>query len=216
MNIEGLGEKIIETLHDIGLITDVVSIFHLKKEDIASLEGFGEKSADNIIASINQSRTVPLHRFIYSLGIRHVGEQTAKDIAKHFKNIDALLTAHDDDFLSIEGVGTIVLQSLREYVSSDTVMTQLKRLIKELSIEVVTSQRGDKLNGMIFVITGTLPTLSRDEAKALIENNGGKVSGSVSKNTTYLLAGEAGGSKRTDAEKLGIKIINETGFKNML
>lgn len=216
MNIEGLGEKIIETLHDIGLITDVVSIFHLKKEDIASLEGFGEKSADNIIASINQSRTVALHRFIYSLGIRHVGEQTAKDIAKHFKNIDALLTAQDEDFLSIEGVGTIVLQSLREYVSSDTVMMQLKRLIEELSIEVVTSQRGDKLNGMIFVITGTLPTLSRDEAKALIENNGGKVSGSVSKNTTYLLAGEAGGSKRTDAEKLGIKIINETGFKNML
>ncbi len=216
MNIEGLGEKIIETFHDIGLITDVVSIFNLKKEDIVGLEGFGEKSADNIIASITTARNVPLHRLIYSLGIRHVGEQTAKDIAGHFKTVEALLAAQDDDFLAIEGVGTIVLQSLRDYFSNEESVSLFKRLLDEVVVEKVVDRSGNKLHGLTFVITGTLPTLSRDEAKLLIENNGGKVSGSVSKKTSYLLAGDGGGSKREDAEKLGISILDEDSLKNML
>jgi DNA ligase (NAD+) len=216
MNIEGLGEKIIETFHEIGLITDVVSIFHLKKEDIEGLEGFGEKSGENIIASINGSRKVPLYRLLYALGIRHVGEQTAKDIAKHFGTIEALLAASDDDYLAIEGVGTIVLQSLKDFFSSKNTTLLLQKLLKEVEVVSDQGKKEGKLSGLTFVITGTLPTLSRDDAKKIIEDNGGKVSGSVSSKTSYLLAGEGGGSKRDDAEKLGIKIIDEKQLYDLL
>ena len=216
MNIEGLGEKIIETFHDIGLITDAISIFHLKKEDIEGLEGFGEKSAENIITSINGARKVPLHRLLYSLGIRHVGEQTAKDIAKHFGTMEALLTANDDDYLAIEGVGTIVLQSLKDFFSSKSNILFLQKLSKELNIIRDQGKQTGKLTGLSFVITGTLPKLSRDEAKKLIEDNGGKVSGSVSSKTSYLLAGEGGGGKRDDAEKYGVKVIGEEELTKLL
>jgi DNA ligase (NAD+) len=216
MNIEGLGEKIIETFHDIGIISDAVSIFHIKKEDIEGLEGFGEKSAENIIASINTARSVPLHRLLYALGIRHVGEQTAKDIAKHFKTIEAIIEARDEDFLAIDGVGDIVLHSLKDFFTSKNNITFLKRLIEEVEVIQETGAVTEKLAGRTFVITGTLPTLSRDEAKSVIEKNGGKVSGSVSSKTDYLLAGEGGGGKRDDALTYGVKIITEEELTKLL
>ncbi len=216
MNIEGLGEKIIETFHDIGIISDAVSIFHIRKEDIEGLEGFGEKSAENIIASINTARSVPLHRLLYALGIRHVGEQTAKDIAKHFKTIEAIIEAHDEDFLAIDGVGDIVLHSLKDFFTSKNNITFLKRLIEEVEVIQETGAVTEKLAGRTFVITGTLPTLSRDEAKSVIEKNGGKVSGSVSSKTDYLLAGEGGGGKRDDALTYGVKIITEEELTKLL
>jgi DNA ligase (NAD+) len=216
MNIDGLGEKIIETLHDVGLITDAASIYTLTKEVVAPLEGFGEKSADNIIASIQASRTVPLHRFIYSLGIRHVGEQTAKDIAKHFKSFERLRASTEEELSHVEGVGEKVAAALVSYFASSSFSQHLTRLLAHLTIihEEVTPD--GKLFNKTFVITGTLPKLSRDEAKKLIEDNGGKVASSVSSRTSYLLAGENAGSKYDEAQKFSIMIITEEEFKNML
>jgi DNA ligase (NAD+) len=216
MNIEGLGEKIIETFHDLGLITDTASIFNLKKEDIEGLEGFGEKSAENIIASIESARTVPLHRFIYSLGIRHVGEQTAKDIANHLGSFDALKAATLEELSAIEGVGEKVAGELASYFSDVQNVSLLARLLKQVHLINPEKRKADVFDGKTFVITGTLPTLSRDQAKELIEKHGGKVAASVSKNTSYLLAGEGGGSKRTDAEKLGISVISEEDLTKII
>ena len=216
MNIDGLGEKIIETFHDIGLITDAASIYDLKKEDIAPLEGFGEKSADNIIASITASKTVSLHRFIYSLGIRHVGEQTAKDIAKHFRSFERLRSAKEEELAHVEGVGEKVATALVAYFASPLHIQFLTRLLSHLTITHEEVIPDGKLFNKTFVITGTLPTLSRDEAKKLIEEHGGKVASSVSSKTSYLLAGENAGSKYDDAKKYSILIIGEEEFKNML
>lgn len=216
MNIDGLGEKIVETLHDIGLITDAASIYDLTKEEIAPLEGFGEKSADNIIASIETSRIVSLHRLVYSLGIRHVGEQTAKDIAKHFHTFDRLRNATEEEFSHVEGVGEKVASALVVYFADTFTNMFLMRLLPHLTIihEQVTPD--GKLFNKIFVITGTLPTLSRDDAKKLIEDNGGKVASSVSSRTAYLLTGENAGSKYDDALKYNTVIITEEELKNML
>lgn len=208
INIEELGEKTIELFHDIGLITDYASIFKLKKEDIDGLDGFGEKSAENILASIEKSRVVPLHRFIYSLGIRHVGEQTAKDIANHFESLEKIRKVDIEELSNVEGVGEKVAESLEAFFADTKNASRVNDLIKELTITTDKKQAG-KLSGLTFVITGTLPTLSRDEAKELIEKNGGKVSSSVSSKTSYLLAGEEAGSKLRNAKKLGITIISE-------
>lgn len=216
LNIEGLGEKIVEEFRELGLITDAASIFKLKKDDIAGLEGFGEKSADNIIASINTSRNAPLGRFLYSLGIRHVGETTAKDIAKHFGTIDAIRCASLEELLEVEGIGEKVAASMIEYFKDLSNQKLLDVLLKEITVMEEKKKSSQKLVGFTFVITGSLPTLSRDEAKEMIEDNGGKVSASVSKATSYLLAGEGGGSKRSDAVKFGTKVIDEDTLKNML
>ena len=216
MNIDGLGERIIETFHDIGLITDASSIYKLKKEDIEGLEGFGEKSAINIIASIENSRTVPLHRFLYSLGIRHVGEQTAKDIAKHFSNLKEISEAQVEKLSEIEGVGEKVADALVSYFANSSNQKLLARLIPNLKVTSEKVITDGKLFNKTFVITGTLPSLSRDEAKELIEKNGGKVTTSVSKSTNYLLAGIGGGSKRDDAIKFDIKIISEEDLKKLI
>jgi DNA ligase (NAD+) len=216
MNIEGLGEKIIESFRDIGLITDAASIYDLKKEAIDGLEGFGEKSADNILASIEGSRVVALHRFLYSLGIRHVGEQTAKDIAKHFNSFDELRIKEVEELSHIEGVGEKVADALVSYFKDVDTQKLLSRLLPHLTIISEKIAVDGILFNKTFVITGTLPTLSRDEAKELIEKNGGKVSGSVSSKTSYLLTGENGGSKYDTAMKLNVKSITEEEFKNML
>lgn len=216
MDIEDLGEKTIETFHDIGLISDFASIYHLRKEDIAYLEGFGEKSADNIIASIEQSRSVPLHRLLYALGIRHLGEQTAKDIAHHFRSFKKIQDASYDELISVEGVGAKVAQSIMEYCKDEHNKNAIERLLKELKIQSDLEKKGDVLVGKTFVITGTLPVMSRDEAKEMIEQHGGKVSSSVSHKTSYVLSGENPGSKYDEARKLNIKIIGEEDLKNML
>lgn len=209
MNIEGLGDRIIEEFRGLGLITNQVSIFKLRKEDIEGLEGFGEKSAENIIASIEAARNVPLGRFLYSLGIRHVGETTAKDIAKHMGTFEAIRHATYEELLAVEGVGEKVAHSLVDYFKDTANQKALDELLKEITVSEEKKIQGGKLAGLSFVITGTLPTLSRDDAKALIEEHGGKVTASVSKATSYLLAGEGGGGKRTDAEKFGVKIVSE-------
>jgi DNA ligase (NAD+) len=216
MNIEGLGDRIIEEFRGLGLITNQVSIFKLRKEHIEGLEGFGEKSAENIIASIEAARNVPLGRFLYSLGIRHVGETTAKDIAKHMGTFEAIRHATYEELLAVEGVGEKVAHSLVDYFKDTANQKALDELLKEITVSEEKKIQGGKLAGLSFVITGTLPTLSRDDAKALIEEHGGKVTASVSKATSYLLAGEGGGGKRTDAEKFGVKIISEQDLTALL
>lgn len=216
MNIEGLGDRIIEEFRELGLIKNQASIFKLRKEDIEGLEGFGEKSAENIITSIETSRTVPLSRFLCSLGIRHVGETTAKDVAKHMGTFEAVRRATYEELLAIEGVGEKVAQSLVEYFKDTTNQKVLDELLKEVTVGEEKKTRGGKLAGLSFVITGTLPTLSRDAAKALIEEHGGKVTASVSKATSYLLAGDGGGGKRSDAEKFGVKVISENDLISMI
>lgn len=216
MNIEGLGDKIIETFHDLGLITDEASVFKLKKEDIEGLEGFGEKSAENIIASITLARRVPFHRFLYALGIRHVGETTAKDIAKHFSTVETLIAASYEELSLVDGVGEKVAESIAAFFANAKNAALVTELLQEVTIIFEMKKEDGALTGQTFVITGSLPTLSRDEAKELIESHGGKVAASVSKNTNYLLAGDGGGSKRTDAEKLGIQVISEDDLTKLI
>lgn len=216
MNIDGLGEKIIAQFREIGLVSDYASIFHLKKEDIEGLEGFGEKSAENILAAIEKSRHVPLHQFLFSLGIRHVGETTAKDIAKFFRTFSALRASNYEQLSSVEGVGEKVAESVISYFNDSENIKVIERLLKEVSIEETERVVSSKLEGLTFVITGSFPDLSRDEVKKLIEDNGGKVTGSVSKKTDFLLAGEGGGSKREDALLSGVKVIDEEALKNMI
>ncbi len=216
MNIEELGAKSIETFHDIGLVKDFSSIFTLQKKDIEGLEGFGEKSADNIILSIEKAKKVSLHRFLFALGIRHLGEQTAKDVAKHFGTFERIKTADLEELMHIEGVGDRVADSIVSYFHDQNNIDVLNKLIPHLTIIHEEKLPDGKLFNKTFVITGTLPKLSRDEAKELIEKNGGKVSGSVSSRTSYLLSGDNPGSKFEEAIKHSIAIISEKELLEML
>lgn len=216
MNIEGLGEKIIEEFCELGLISDAVSIYRLKVSDIENLFGFGKKSAENIIDSINKSRNPELDNFIFALGIRHVGEVSAKLLAKHFKTFAKLESATQEELLEVGGIGEESVKTIIEYFSNSKNKTLLKGLLDEINIKTFSSQTvSNKLEGKTFVITGTL-TEPRDKYKKMIEDNGGKVSSSVSKKTDYLLAGLDAGSKLSDATKLGVKVIDENDFKQLL
>lgn len=216
MNIEGLGEKIIEEFRELRLITDAPSIYKLKVSDIEDLFGFGKKSAENIIDSINKSRNPELDNFIFALGIRHVGEVSAKLLAKHFKTFTDFQSATEENLLEVDGIGEESVKTILEYFANKKNQALLESLLKEVKVrDFVSTNMSSKLEGKTFVITGTLSE-SRDKYKKMIEDNGGKVSSSVSKKTDYLLAGEEAGSKLSDATKLGIKILNENEFKQLL
>ena len=220
MNIDGLGEKIIYEFYELGLISDYTSIYKLKIENIENLFGFGKKSALNIISSVDTSRQVKLNNLLYSLGIRHVGETTARDIAKNFDSIDEIIGADLETLKNISGVGEVVAESLFEYFKNEKNLQILKELIKEIKIESIksvtgTAEKNQNFVGKTFVITGTL-SKSRDYYKDIVLANDGVVSGSVSSKTDYLLAGESAGSKLKDAEKLSVRIIDEKEFLNML
>jgi DNA ligase (NAD+) len=183
---------------------------------IEGLDGFGEKSADNILESIESSRRVPLHRFLFALGIRHVGEQTAKDIAKKFFTIDTLISAAYESLCEVEGVGDKVAEELVKYFSNKRNKEMLSRLLREVTIYNEVTATASTLQGQSVVITGTLPTLSREEAKSLIESHGGKVSSSVSSKTSFILLGDNPGSKYDDAKNLGIPMLSEDEFLKRL
>ena len=219
MDIEGLGPAILETFSDNHLIEKTEDIYSLTYDKIASenLEGFKEKSINNIIASIEKSKENDLSKLIFALGIRHIGAKAGKLLSDHFKNIDAIMTASVDDILEIDGFGLVMAESVADYFGNE----KTKELIESLkssgvnmnSLSVVEDER---FKGMTFVLTGTLPTLKRSEASAIIESFGGKTSSSVSKKTTYVLAGEEAGSKLDKANALGIQIINENEFMEMI
>lgn len=221
MNIDGLGEETIDLLYDKGLIRNIADIYSLRKEDIAALERFGDKSADNIIAGINASKSVPWARVLFALGIRMVGETTAKKIARRFNSIDALQWATKEQLMAIDDVGEQIADNIIAYfnnLDNLTILTRLKEAGLQMEDLSTTSvPLSNKLEGMTIVISGTFAHHSRDEYKEMIEAHGGKNSGSVSKKTSFILAGDnMGPEKRKKAEDLGVKIINEDEFLEML
>lgn len=217
MNIDGMGPAIVGALIDEGLVRRVSDIYYLQKEQIASLDGMGEVSAGNLCAAIEKSKSAGLARVIYSLGIRNIGEKAAKTLAAFAGDIDRLFSATADEISALPDFGSIMAESTVNFFSHPQTK-QMTDGLKNAGV-VMTEEKtvtGDRFAGMTFVLTGTLPTMKRDEAERLIEENGGKASSSVSKKTTYVLAGEDAGSKLTKAQSLGVKIINEEEFLAML
>lgn len=217
LNIDGLGEKILETFIDLGLIHTYLDIFTLQKEDIEGLPQFGEKSAENIIASINIARTQPLYRLLFALGIRHVGEETARLIAAHIKVPHNALSVTESELENIHGVGGAVASSFTTWFKNKTNRVQFEELLTQMTIEKAEESMGNKKwTGMTFVITGTLEKYSRDEASDIVREHGGTVSASVSTKTSYLLAGANAGSKLSEALKKNVKILTEEKFVALL
>ena len=215
-----LGPKILRRFKDEGLITDAADIFTLTKEDIAPLERFGEKSAENIIEEIKNKKKIPLSKFLWALGILHVGEETARDLAQHFGTLEKIIFSARQDLASIdsiENIGPAVLKSLHDFFRDKNNLNFIKKLQKNgVVVEKVGKREAGKLNGLTFVLTGTLSEMSREIAKEKIISLGGKVSGAVSKNTSYVVAGEESGSKEKTALKFGVKILNEKEFLKLL
>lgn len=217
MDIEGLGPAIIETFVNEGMIAKTYDIYNLDFNKILSLEGFKETSANNIINSVNNSKNNDLSKLIFALGIRHIGAKAGKLLADYFKDIDLIMNASVDDILQIDGFGKIMAESVVEFFSSDSTKELIAKL-KEAGVNMKSTNvvEDTRFSGMTFVLTGTLPTLKRAEASKIIESFGGKTSSSVSKKTTYVLAGEEAGSKLDKANKLGVQIISEEEFKEMI
>jgi DNA ligase (NAD+) len=218
MEIDGMGPALIEMLLDKNLITNIADIYDLKFDDLVGLDRMGEKSAQNLIDAINKSKENSLEKLINSFGIRHIGAKTAKILAKKFKSLDKLMNASYEKLCSVNEIGEIMADSLQRFFQSAQTQDLIKRLKKaNVNMKMEESEiLDDRFEGMTFVLTGTLPTLSRNEASEIIEKYGGKTSSSVSKNTTYVLAGEEAGSKLEKAQALKLKIINEDEFKDMI
>jgi DNA ligase (NAD+) len=217
MDIEGLGEKIVDQLVDQNLVRTPADLYRLGFTALAKLERMGEKSADNLIQAIDQSRKTTLARFIFALGIRHVGETTAKDLANHYQSVHALMDASVEDLLTVKDVGPVVANSIMSFMQeahNREVIEQLLASGMELSVEEKSISAA--VAGKTFVLTGTFPTLTRDQAKDLLEKAGAKVAGSVSKKTDYVVAGSDAGSKLTKAEELGVAVIDEAAMLDLL
>jgi len=218
MDIEGLGDKLVEQLLDCGLVQTPADLYRLEPAQLAGLERMAKKSADNLLRAIEASRGRSLERFIFALGIRNVGEQTAKDLARHFGSLDALMAADDAALLQVPDVGPVVAASMRAFFAeahNQAVIENLRQARAWKDGEAQVAVAG-KLFGKTFVLTGTLPNLPRDQAKALIEAEGGKVAGSISRKTDYVVAGAEPGSKFTKAQDLGIRILDETQLLDLI
>lgn len=219
MDIEGLGDKLVEQLVEAGLVHSPADIYGLSVETLAGLERMGEKSAQNLVAAIGKSKTTTLGRFIFALGIRNVGESTARDLAKHFAQLDPLLAADADALQQVADVGPVVAASLVDFFGEPHNRDIITRLLAA-GVSWPESEPEDKkaqvFAGQTLVLTGTLPNLTRDAAKALIEAAGGKVAGSVSKKTAYVVAGEEAGSKLEKAQELGVPVLDEAQLFNLL
>ncbi|MBQ4526957.1 MAG: NAD-dependent DNA ligase LigA [Clostridia bacterium] len=218
MDIEGMGPSIVAQLLERGHIKNSSDIYYLSKETISSMDKLGEKSADNLLAAIEKSKSNDLSRLIYALGIRYIGIGGAKAICKKLKNIDAFFTASADELTEIDDVGAIMAQSVVSFFAQPHVKDMIERMrAAGVNMEYIEEEmQGNNLEGKTIVLTGTLPTLGRKEASELIEKNGGKVSSSVSKKTSFVLAGEEAGSKLDKAKALGIPVVDEEEFLKML
>lgn len=217
MNIDGLGEAIVEQLVNEGLIKTVADLYTLDLQELMALERFSRKSAENLLLSIENSKKNELNRLVFALGIRGIGQRAATLLCEHFGDMDSIMNAYPLEIASIEGFGDIMAQSVYDAMQEPHRIKLIQRL-KEYGVNMSysSSKVSDKFAGLTFVLTGTLPTMTRDQAKALIEQNGGKCSGSVSKKTSYVLAGEEAGSKLTKANELGITVITEEQLLNMI
>ena len=217
MDIDGLGPQIVEALIGAHLISDCADLYYLKKEDISSLERMGEKSASNLISAIEKSKNAGLERLICALGIRNIGEVAAASLAQKFGTLDDCMSATLEELIAIPDFGEISAMCVRDFFSHPQNIDICQRLKDAgLKVEATQAPTSDKFAGLTFVITGTLPTLKRDEAEAKIKALGGKAAGSVSKKTSYVVAGEAAGSKLTKAQELGVKIIDEAELLRMI
>ncbi len=217
MDIEGLGEKIVDQLVDQGLVRTPADIYGLTRESLASLERMGERSAENLVAAIDRSRRTTLQRLVFALGIRNVGESTARDLARHFGDLPPIVEASHEALMTVPDVGPVVARSIREFFDQEhnrEVVAALSAAVQWERIAVESVPR--PLAGVTFVLTGTLPTLTRDEARAKIEQAGGKVAGSVSAKTHYVVAGAEAGSKLEKAQSLGIRILDEAALLELL
>ena len=219
MDIEGFGEQLIEQLVDKHVITTAADLYKLGLTSLAALDRMADKSAQNVLNALEKSKSTTLGRFIYALGIRHVGEATAKELANHFGNLDALLNATEEQLLEVADIGPVVARSIITFLS-DPLNRELIEQLRIAGIHWTESLRAfdapKPLQGKTFVLTGTLPTLTRDQAAEKIEALGGKVAGSVSKKTSYVIAGEEAGSKLAKAQELGIAILDEAGLLRLL
>jgi DNA ligase (NAD+) len=218
MDIEGLGEKVVDQLVDAGLVHSPADLYTLTVLQLASLDRFADKSADNLVAAIQRSCEARLDRLIYALGIRNVGEQTAKDLARHFGSLDALMTANTEALMQVPDVGPVVADSIAAFFTEThnrDVIARLRAAGVHWEDVPVIANNG-LLDGKTIVLTGTLPSLSRDEAKAMIEAAGGKVASSVSAKTDFVVAGEAAGSKLEKAQSLGVTVLDEAGLRQRL
>lgn len=217
MNIDGLGPQVVELLLSAGKIKDIADLYTLTVEDIEGLDRMGKKSAENLVNAINESKNRGLERLLFALGIRQVGEVAAEEIAGKMRSLDNLFEATFEDFSSIKDIGGITATALVEFFADPSTRELCQKLISlGVKTDAVGEEKGEKFAGLTFVLTGTLPTMTRDEASALIKKEGGKVSGSVSKKTSYVVAGEEAGSKLTKAKELGVKIIDEATLLSMI
>lgn len=207
----------LEQLVKENLVQNAYDLFHLDREKVAALDRMGDKSADNLLAAIEKARDADLYRVIFALGIRHIGQKAAKLLAERFGTMEAILAASAEDMAAIDGFGGIMAETAAQFFA----LPQSRHFIEQLAAAGVNmtckTERADaRFAGMTFVLTGTLPTLKRDEASAIIEKFGGKTAGSVSKKTSVVLAGEDAGSKLTKAQQLGVRIIGEDEFRQMI
>jgi DNA ligase (NAD+) len=219
VEIEGLGDKLVDQLVDSGVVKTLPDLYRLGLNALASLERMADKSAQNIVDALEHSKRTTLPRFLFGLGIRHVGEATAKALARHFGKLDAIMQASVEQLLEVADIGPVVAQSIRTFFEQP----HNREVVEQLRACGVNWEEGEAavrevlpLAGKTFVITGTLPSLSRDQAKELLESAGAKVAGSVSKKTDFVVAGEEAGSKLDKARELGVAVIDEARMKEML
>lgn len=218
MDIDGLGPSIVEQMIERNMILNAADLYNLSLNSISEMDKMGEKSAQNLLNSLEKSKSNPLYRLIYGLGIRHIGEKAAKILAKKYKTMDALIGASTEDLTKIDDIGNVMAQSIAEFFSQEQNIELIDKL-RQAGINMIDEEEETtdlRFDGMTFVLTGTLSEYSRKEASDIIEGFGGKTSSSVSKNTDYVLAGEEAGSKLDKANKLGITVITEEEFKNMI
>ena len=217
MNIEGLGPQVVELLLAAGKISSIADLYALRVEDIEGLDRMGRKSAENLIEAIERSKSAGLERLLFALGVRQVGEIAAEQIAARMRTLDAIFDASFEDFSAIPDIGEITATALVEYFADEKVRELCESLRRAgVLFDAVKEQAGALFEGLTFVLTGTLPTMTRDQASDMIKAQGGKVSGSVSKKTSYVLAGEEAGSKLTKAKDLGVPVIDEGEFLKMI
>ncbi|MES2225086.1 MAG: NAD-dependent DNA ligase LigA [Patescibacteria group bacterium] len=217
LDIYEVGPKIIDRLQEEGLIADAADLFALTEADLSGLERFGEKSAQNVIAAIAAKKTPPLDRFIASLGISNVGVETARDIALHFNTFENFWNAKGEAFASVQNIGPVVVETIDQYRCKESSIRLIEKLLANgVEPQAVAVQKGGIFSGMTVVLTGTLGTMSREKAKEIIQSQGGRVAGSVSASTSIVVCGEKPGSKYADAQKLGVKTVDEEGFLKML
>jgi len=217
MDIEGMGPAVVEKLLENNIISSVSDIYKIKEEDISNLDKMGKKSAKNLLTAIEKSKENDLSKLIFALGIRHVGERNASVLANYFGTLDALISASEEELAKVDDIGNVIAKSIVNYFNQEQNISTVEELrVSGLNFKCNIMKCEGIFSGKTFVLTGTLPTMNRNEAKQLIEDNGGKVSSSVSKKTDYVLAGEEAGSKLEKANSLGVLVISEADLKNML